>query len=174
MSNPFLGQITMVGFNFAPRGYAQCDGAILSINQNQSLFALLGTTFGGDGRSTFGLPDLRSRTPIHKGSANGDPSHSLGSKTGQETVKLIDSNMPTHDHVLNASPDNATSNTAGTGANRVLAKADIDMHRSPGTLVGSHPDTITTEGGDLSHNNMQPFLTIKFNIALQGVFPSRN
>ncbi len=97
MSNPFLGQITIVGFNFAPRGYAQCNGQILAINQNQSLFALLGTTYGGDGRSTFALPDLRSRTPIHKGSANGT-SHALGNKAGEEKHTLIPQEMPQHSH----------------------------------------------------------------------------
>ena len=170
MSNPFLGQITIVGFNFAPRGYAQCNGQILSINQNQSLFALLGTTYGGDGRSTFGLPELRGRTPIHIGSANGT-SHPLGNKGGAETVTLIESNMPGHNHRARASSD-AGDQVIQVG--QVLAEDQIYVAPRSGTLVAMGAAEITDTGSDQSHNNMQPFLTLKYNIALAGVFPSRN
>ena len=172
MSNPFLGQITMVGFNFAPRGYAQCNGQLLSINQNQSLFALLGTTYGGDGRSTFALPDLRSRTPIHIGSANGD-SHALGNKAGEEAHTLIPQEMPQHTHDLKASSTDGNSNIA---KDNILARLATGNYRLPtrADFIEMQSGTVTNTGNNQSHNNMQPFLTIKFNIALAGVFPSRN
>ena len=173
MSNPFLGQITIVGFNFAPRGYAQCNGQILSINQNQSLFALIGTTYGGDGRSTFALPDLRGRTPIHKGSSNGT-SHQMGNKAGEEKHTLIAQEMPVHTHDLKASGTDG-NNIFPTG--NILAALSTGAYRqnpAAANFIEMRSGTVTNTGSNQSHNNMQPFLTIKFLIALAGVFPSRN
>ena len=172
MSNPFLGQITIVGFNFAPRGYAQCNGQILSINQNQSLFALLGTTYGGDGRSTFGLPELRGRTPIHIGSANGT-SHALGNKGGEESHTLIDSEMPAHTHRVQASDTDADDNIpTGNILGKVLSQLYVAPTRA--SLTDMVAGSVGDAGNNQSHVNMQPFLTIKYLIALAGVFPSRN
>ncbi len=172
MSEPFLGEIMIVGFNFAPRGWAQCNGQILPINQNQSLFSLLGTTFGGDGRTSFALPDLRSRTPIHIGSINGT-THSLGQKGGAENVALLESDMPAHDHTARASSD-AGNVFIPTGA--VLAESVSLIYRppTPRHLVAMHAAQVADTGSDQAHNNMQPFLTLKYIIALSGVFPSRN
>ena len=166
MSEPFLAEIRIVGFNFAPRGWAFCDGQILPINQNQSLYSLLGTTYGGDGRTSFALPDLRGRTPIHVGSSNGT-SHSLGQKSGVETHTLAVSEMPGHDHALQATSANGDSaipagNLLGAYANGYRAGTDLT------DMVGG---TVANVGGQ-SHNNMQPSLALHFCIALQGLFPS--
>ena len=169
MSNPFLGMINIVGFNFAPVGYAFCDGAILSINQNQSLFALIGTTYGGDGRSTFGLPELRGRVPIHKGSSNGD-SVSLGQKSGEEKHTLTVGEIPGHDHVAKASADNADTPIA---AGNLLAAAN-NVYRTADGLTALNPQSVANAGASQGHENMMPFGTLNFIIALQGVFPSRN
>ena len=173
MSEPFLAEIRMVGFNFAPRGWAFCDGQILPINQNQSLYSLLGTTYGGDGRTSFGLPGLRGRAPIHVGS-NGGSSHVLGSKGGEESHLLSIAEMPAHDHVAQASQNDATLGNAA-GGNNVLTKANIDMYRQHDATTQTNLNTgmIGTVGGQ-SHNNMQPYLAVNFCIALQGLFPSRN
>lgn len=167
MSEPFLAEIRMVGFNFAPRGWAFCDGQILPINQNQSLYSLLGTTYGGDGRTSLGLPDLRGRAPMH---FNG--SHPLGQKGGQETHTLQVSEMPAHNHNLNASGAETGGITPG---GNVLANAGASLYTdqiavNKGQLRAS---TIGTVGGQ-AHNNMQPTLAIRFCIALRGLFPSRN
>jgi microcystin-dependent protein len=167
MSEPFLAEIKIVGFNFAPRGYAFCDGQILPINQNQSLFSLLGTTYGGDGRTTFALPDLRSRTPIHTGTIN-----RLGTKAGSETHTLSDLDLPSHTHQVKATSSDATSEdpNGGTwaansdGTNYGTALADASMSAN----------SLTRVGGSQAHNNMQPFLSVYFVIALRGLFPSRN
>ena len=172
MSEPFLAEIMIVGFNFAPRGWAQCNGQILPINQNQSLFSLLGTTFGGDGRTSFALPDLRSRTPIHIGSINGT-THNLGQKGGAENVALLESDMPAHDHTARASTD--TGNVL-LPVDQVLAVSPNQFYRSPTprSLVAMDAAEVADTGSDQAHNNMQPFLTLKYIIALSGIFPSRN
>ena len=174
MSEPFLGQITIFAFNFAPRGFAQCDGQILPMNQNQSLYALLGTMYGGDGRTTFGLPDLRGRVPIHFGNGLDLTPRNLGQKAGDERVQLTTAQMPQHTHALRADGDN--SNRIDP-ANHVLGKAPSNLY---GTLApGASPVAMATPavssvGANQDHNNMQPFLTVNFCIALQGLFPSRN
>lgn len=166
MSEPFLAEVRMVGFNFAPRGWAFCDGQILPINQNQSLFSLLGTTYGGDGRTSFGLPELRGRTPVHVG--NG---HALGEKAGEDQHTFSLSEIPQHTHVpQGANVPGDQPNPAGS----VPATA-------PDNVYGARSDTVTMNAGMVanagigqSHENMMPFLAISFVIALQGLFPSRN
>ena len=168
MAEPFLAEVRIVGFNFPPRGWAFCDGQILPINQNQSLYSLLGTTYGGDGRTSFALPDLRGRTPIHFG--NG---YNLGNKSGTETVSLSQAEMPAHGHTLQAS---SVDGTAQTPSGNVLARTVGLQYEAGASSIGSdiHADTIAAAGSSQGHNNMMPYITLAFCIALQGVFPSRN
>jgi microcystin-dependent protein len=165
MAEPFLSEIRLMSFNFAPKGWATCDGQLLPINQNQALFALLGTTFGGDGRVNFALPDLRGRTPIHVGSG-----HTVGERGGEQAHTLSISEIPTHTHVLTGASNTATTDTP---ANTLLmGQSSIDMYRSPTTLSAMDPGSVSNTGGSQAHLNMQPFLVISFCIALQGIFPS--
>lgn len=166
MSEPFLAEVRIVGFNFAPRGWAFCDGQILPINQNQSLYSILGTTYGGDGRTSFALPDLRGRTPIHVSDG-----HRLGQKSGEETHTLSGAEMPQHNHTAKASSVDG-NNVAPTGA--VLANATTSTYVAPANLVNMNAGAVTNVGGGQAHENMQPYLAINFCIALQGLFPSRN
>jgi len=170
MSEPFLAEVRMVGFNFAPRGWAFCDGQILPINQNQSLYSLLGTTYGGDGRTTFALPDLRGRTPIHVGNSNGGANHLLGQKSGEESVTLSANEMPQHDHVAQASDDNADS---GDPTGRVLARSTSPTYHPPANLTALSPLAVSSSGNQ-AHDNMMPYLAVNFCIAILGLFPSRN
>ena len=170
MSEPFLAEVRLVGFNFAPRGWAFCDGQILPINQNQSLYSLLGTTYGGDGRTSFALPDLRGRVPIHRGSSNG-ADHTLGQKGGEETHTLSAAEMPQHKHSFQASTDPGTKNIP-PGA--VLAQSPNFPYHDTANLVKMKTATIAHTGGGQGHNNMQPTLAVNFCIALRGLFPSRN
>ena len=167
MSEPFLGEIMIVGFNFAPRGWALCDGQILPINQNQSLYSLLGTTYGGDGRTTFALPDLRGRTPIHFG--NG---HNLGQKSGEETHTLSAAEMPAHTHTVQASPT-AADTPLPTG-NLLATTAAADVYNPANNLQNMSGASVANSGSGQAHDNMEPYLTLNFCIALQGLFPSRN
>ncbi|GAB4536506.1 MAG: tail fiber protein [Roseibium sp.] len=171
MSEPFLAEIRLIGFNFAPRGWAFCDGQILPINQNQSLYSLLGTTYGGDGRTSFALPDLRSRTPIHRGDG-----HSLGQKGGAETVTLTAAQIAAHTHAVRANSLPGTS-TEPRDAYFSAPSDPADLtYREPAaaTTTAMRSGTVTNAGGGQAHNNMQPYLTLNFCIALQGLFPSRN
>ena len=170
MSEPFIGQIQMYGFNFAPRGWALCDGQLLPISTNTSLFSLLGTTYGGDGRTTFALPDLRGRVPIHQGTGPGLSPRKIGSKSGSETVTLTVAEMPGHNHQLTCSDVPATLDSP---VNNVIANVPKPAFDPTGTQTMS-PGAITNNGGSRSHNNMQPYLTINFCIALVGIFPSRS
>ncbi len=170
MSEPFLAEVRMVGFNFAPRGWAFCDGQILPINQNQSLYSLLGTTYGGDGRTSFALPDLRGRTPIHVGRSNGGDNHTLGQKGGEETHTLSAAEMPQHLHSWRAA--DADGDTP-IPLNNVLARY-LNGYRDAQDLVEPRAGTLTNVGGGQAHNNMQPTLAVNFCIALRGLFPSRN
>lgn len=165
MSEPFLAEIRMVGFNFAPRGWAFCDGQILPINQNQSLYSLLGTTYGGDGRTSFALPDLRGRSPMHVSS-----NHPEGSKGGEETHTLAGNEIPNHDHILQGTTENANQPVP---TNALLAAAN-NVYGGPNNLVGLRADSVSNAGGSQAHENMQPFIALNFCIALQGLFPSRN
>jgi microcystin-dependent protein len=168
MSEPFLAEVRMVGFNFAPRGWALCDGQILPINQNQSLYSLLGTTYGGDGRTSFALPDMRGRTPIHVG--NG---HREGQKSGEETHTLSVNEMPQHKHVVSASHDNATSTSPG-GRSLAGARENTYSAYDNTTKVAMADTFLAHVGGSQAHENMQPYSTVNFCIAIQGLFPSRN
>jgi microcystin-dependent protein len=172
MAEPFLAEVRMFGFNFPPRGYALCDGQILPINQNQSLYSLLGTTYGGDGRTSFGLPELRGRVPLHR---NG--SHPQGQKTGQENVSLTLAQMPEHNHPVKAAGEVAD---AETPEDSLPAQGDLSggLYASPSAgnelafQEGANP-AVTPFGGG-AHNNLQPSTVISFCIALTGTFPSRN
>ncbi|HZS04615.1 MAG TPA: tail fiber protein [Blastocatellia bacterium] len=165
MAEPFLSEIRLFSFAFAPKGWALCNGQLLPINQNQALFSLLGTTFGGNGQTTFALPDLRGRVPIHFGSG-----HTLGERGGEQAHTLTLAEMPTHYHQVQASSSNGNTNFP---ANNVLAKA-LNVYRNPDNLTQINPASVTNVGGSQAHLNMQPFLTLNFCIALQGIFPSRN
>lgn len=165
MAEPFLSEIRLMSFAFAPKGWALCDGQLLPINQNQGLFSLLGTTFGGDGRVNFALPDLRGRVPIHVGSG-----HTLGERGGEQAHTLSMAEMPTHYHVLNAS---ATSGNSPVPVGNVFASTPNLIYGPVGALVALHPQTVSSTGGSQAHVNMQPFLTLSFCIALQGIFPSQ-
>ncbi|MBE9461798.1 phage tail protein [Dyadobacter subterraneus] len=168
MAEPFLAEIRMMSFNFAPKGWAFADGQLLTINQNQGLFSLLGTTFGGDGRVNFALPDLRSRTPIHVSN-----SHILGDRGGEQNHTVSINELPTHTHTMKASDAGpATSNPVGNSlSSSKPANQYTRQQINPVTLA---PATIANVGGSQAHSNMQPFLTVSFCIALQGNFPSPN
>lgn len=172
MSEPFLAEIRIVGFNFAPRGWALCDGQILPINQNQSLYSLLGTTYGGDGRTSFALPDLRGRTPLHRttSSTPGIGDHKLGQRGGEETHTLSVGEMPQHTHGARAANLEAVTTDPGGS---VLANAP-GMYGPASTTIMMRPNNLTTSGNNNAHDNMQPSLAVNFCIALQGLFPSRN
>jgi len=167
MSEPFLGEIKLVSFNFAPKGWALCNGQFLPINQNQALFALLGTMYGGNGQTTFALPNLRGRVPISFGSG-----HTLGEAAGSTSVTITQQTMPQHLHFLNVSGN--ASVTDSPDSNSVLGTASIDLYRAPTNLGAMDPGTVSSVGGSQPHNNMMPYLVLNYCIALQGIFPSRN
>jgi microcystin-dependent protein len=167
MAEPFLSEIRIMSFGFPPKGWALCAGQLLPINQNQALFSLLGTTYGGDGRVNFALPDLRSRTPIHVGDG-----HTLGERSGESAHTVAISELPTHAHFVHASSSDG-NNVVPT--NNVLASPLNQSYRAPDqALTTMVPGTITNVGGSQPHDNMQPYLTLSFCIALQGIFPSPN
>ncbi|MDX1545467.1 MAG: tail fiber protein [Rhodothermales bacterium] len=170
MSEPFLAEVRIVAFNFAPRGWAFCDGQILPISQNQSLYSLLGTTYGGDGRTSFALPDLRGRTPIHVGSSNGS-AHPLGQKSGEETHTLSAAEMASHTHQARG---NSGAVDTGAIAGNTWGAASDALYSDQAANANMHTGIATNTGGGQAHNNMQPFLALNFCIALQGLFPSRN
>ncbi|MAE65355.1 MAG: phage tail protein [Phycisphaeraceae bacterium] len=170
MSDPFVGEIRMFAGNFAPRSWAFCDGQLLSINQNDALFSLLGTIYGGDGRTTFGLPDLRGRVPIHQGSGAGLTPRQIGSRSGQETVTLGQNQLPSHTHPWQAANIAATS-TQPVGNAPAIAQGDV--YTSDITALNMSGSAIANAGGSQPHVNMMPFLAIHFIIALVGIYPSR-
>lgn len=174
MADPFVAEIRIFPFNFAPKGWAWCDGQLLPISQNTALFSLLGTTYGGDGKSTFALPDLQGSAPMHPGQGPGLSLHDLGETGGSQTVTLLESEIPAHSHSLNASQGDGTERTPGVAGGQLLATGvGIAQYQTPGALTTLNPGAVTSAGGDQPHNNMQPYLTFYFNIALQGVFPPR-
>lgn len=170
MAEPFLSEIRIMSFNFAPKSWAMCNGQFLPINQNQALFSLLGTTYGGNGQTTFALPDLRGKTPIHVGSG-----HTLGETGGQQAHTLTLSEMPQHLHPVNATSTQAAAGTNSAAPTRVLAQSNFSFGwGSAANLQSFAQNAISNVGGSQAHQNMQPFLTLTFCIALQGIFPSPN
>jgi microcystin-dependent protein len=172
MADPFIAEIRIFPFNFAPRGWASCDGQVLPISQNTALFALLGVTYGGDGKSTFGLPDLRGNAPMHPGQGPGLSARTLGEEGGNEAVTVPTSEMPGHGHRMRGAaqdpalakavnPDASWSLTQGGGVYQTSADAQLAA------------EAVGPAGGSAPHNNMQPYLTLAFTIALQGIFPPR-
>ena len=165
MAEPFLSEIRVMSFVFAPKGWALCNGQLLPINQNQALFSLLGTTYGGNGQTTFALPDLRGRTPIHMGS-----SHTLGEPGGEQAHTLTISEMPMHMHPIVGSSADANGVLP---ANSLFAKSPQQVYGPPANFTSLNAGTVTSAGGSQAHLNMQPYLTLNFSIALQGIFPSQ-
>lgn len=173
MSEPFVGEIRMFAGNFAPRGWAFCDGQLLAVSQNDALFSLLGTIYGGDGRTTFALPDMRGRIPIHAGSGPGLSDRRLGSKGGQENVTLTTNQLPSHSHTPKASGALATSPNPQTNVTGTSTTLNAFIANDPPTAA-LNSSTITAVGGSRSHTNLQPFICINFIIALFGIYPSRH
>jgi microcystin-dependent protein len=167
MAEPFLSEIRIMSFNFAPKGWALCNGQLLPINQNQALFSLLGTTYGGDGRTTFALPDLRDRAPIHVGAG-----FVLGERGGEQAHTVASGELPAHTHTVNAS---SSDGNAVIPTSNVLASSLNQSYRAPDqALTSLVSGTIANTGGSQPHENMQPYLVLTFCIALQGIFPSQN
>ncbi len=167
MAEPFLSEIRIMSFGFPPKGWALCDGQLLPINQNQALFSLLGTTYGGDGRVNFGLPNLQGRAPIHMGAG-----HTLGERGGEQGHTLSISELPQHTHVL--SGNDTAANAGNPSTTRVLAKSNgANLYAAASNLSAMDPTAIGNTGGSQAHLNMQPFLVLNFSIALQGIFPSQ-
>jgi microcystin-dependent protein len=181
MSEPFLSEIKLVSFNFPPKGWAMCNGQLLPINQNQALFSLLGTTYGGNGQTNFALPNFRGRVAIHEGSG-----HTLGEAAGSTSVTITQQTMPTHIHLMQARNELAPANLAGVeaGPTKTPAQALVSLpnnQTTPGNIYGTgaptgamKPNAVSNTGGSQAHNNMMPYLVLNFVIALQGIFPSPN
>ena len=172
MAEPFIAEIRMFAAGFAPRGWAFLNGALLSISQNEALFSLLGTTYGGDGRTTFALPDLRGRLPLHVGQGPGLSNRPLGSKGGTEKETITEAQLPSHNHTMQGLSSNA--NQAGPQNRMVAVSTTFDLYQASAPGVDMSADAVTSVGGGGSHNNLMPFLCLSFIIALFGVFPSRN
>lgn len=174
MSTPFIASIIMFGGNFAPRGWAFCNGQLLSIAQNTALFSILGTTYGGNGQTTFALPDLRGRVPLHHGQGPGLSSYSLGQQAGSETETLTTNQMPAHQHSFTIVANNAEGGQT-KAAGRYLGKSDAAIYAptTDNTAMGAQPPT-SIVGGNQPFEIVQPYLCVSFIIALEGIFPSRN
>jgi microcystin-dependent protein len=165
MADPFLSEIRICSFNYAPSGWAMCNGQLMPINQNQALFSLLGTNFGGDGRVTFGLPDLRGRVPLHWGS-----DFTLGQRGGEISHTLSQSELPAHNHTLQGS---SLAGDTAVAAQHLLAATGELAYRNPRDLVALHSASVSNSGGSIAHQNMQPYLVLTFIIAIIGIFPSQ-
>ncbi|HRY42748.1 MAG TPA: tail fiber protein [Thermoanaerobaculia bacterium] len=172
MADPFVAEIRIFPFNFAPKGWAFCDGQILPLSQNTALFSLLGTTYGGDGKSNFGLPNMQGNAPMHPGQGPGLSLHELGETGGSDTVSLLESEIPAHAHTLRADVlDIADTNVVSPTASFALSSGGT-LYQSTAN-VSLSGNALAPAGGDQPHNNMQPYLTLNFCIALQGVYPPR-
>ena len=167
MAEPFLSEIRLFSFGFPPKGWALCNGQLLPINQNQALFSLLGTTYGGDGRVNFALPNLQGRVPVHTGSG-----HTLGERGGEQSHTLSISELPAHTHTAQAAASGGTQSVPAN--NLMLSQRAAEIYRAPSSLAPMVGGTCVNTGGSQAHQNMQPFLTLNFCIALQGIFPSPN
>jgi microcystin-dependent protein len=175
VSSPFVAEIRIFPFNFAPKGWAFCNGQLLPISQNTALFSLLGTNYGGDGKSTFALPNLQGSAPMHPEQGPGLSIHFLGESDGSDTVTLLETEIPSHNHNLQATAQNALQSLPGTG--NLLAHSNgafAYQENTSSNLVSMNPTAIAPNGGDQAHNNLQPYLTLNFCIALQGIFPARH
>ncbi|MDX1941514.1 MAG: tail fiber protein [Saprospiraceae bacterium] len=174
MADPFVAEIRIFPFNFAPKGWAWCDGQLLPLSQNTALFSLLGTTYGGNGKSNFALPDLQGRAPMHPGQGPGLSLHDLGETGGSETVTLLESEIPSHNHALMGSSITATSLSPVSGSTAFARTTGGGIYSTSTTLNAQLSDVaVAPTGGDAPHNNLMPYLTFYFCIALQGVFPPR-
>jgi len=172
MADPFVGEIRIVGFNFAPTGWALCDGQLMAISQNTALFSLLGTMYGGDGKSTFALPDFQGRAAMDAGTGSGLTARTVGDKGGAETIAVTVPQLPPHRHVFRATAATATTSTP---TSELLAEpAQPSLYGLSGEATQMYAASVVPAGGSYPHNNMMPYLTMDFIIALQGIFPSRN
>lgn len=170
--DPFVAEIRIFPFNFPPKGWAFCDGQILPLSQNTALFSLLGTTYGGDGKSNFALPDMQGNAPMHPGQGPGLSLHDLGETGGSETVSLLESEIPSHSHSVSASVADGTDQTP-VGSKLATGISISQFAPNNGPLTQLSDNALAPAGGDQPHNNMQPYLTLNFCIALQGVYPPR-
>jgi len=176
MSEPFLAEINMFGGNFAPRGWAKCDGQLLAISQYSAVFSLLGTIYGGDGRTTFGLPDMRGRVPMHEGTGPGLSQRRLGERGGAENVALNAQQMPSHNHTATLHAESKLGDASISPSGKLLARGVPVAEPDPGDNRTMAADSIIVQnnGGNQGHPNMQPYLAVNFIIALQGIYPSRS
>lgn len=173
MADPFVAEIRIFPFNFAPKGWAWCDGQLLPLSQNTALFSLLGTTYGGNGKSNFALPDLQGRAPMQPGQGPGLSLHDLGETGGSETVTLLESEIPSHSHAMRASADPADVQAPSPAVTLARSSGGMAYSTNTGGLVQMADTALAPAGGDQPHNNMMPYLTFYFCIALQGIFPPR-
>lgn len=173
MSDAFVGEIRMVGFNFAPRGWAQCNGQLLPLSQNTALFSLLGTFYGGDGKSTFALPNLQGSAPMHQGQGQGLSERFLGEQAGSPYVTLLGTEMPAHAHVARTNAEGSTDSNPANLIWTSVANTASPPYGPANNLVQMNPMALAPTGSSLPHNNMQPYLTVNFIIAMQGIFPPR-
>jgi microcystin-dependent protein len=171
MADPFVAEIRIVGFNFAPTGWALCNGQLMPISQNTALFSLLGTQYGGDGKTTFALPNLQGRVPIHAGQGPGLTDRAIGESGGAATVTLTAAEMPSHSHAI--ATTSAPADRSNPASSRFAAPAD-SVYTAQAANTATHPSTVGSDGGNQPHNNLQPFLVLNFVIALQGIFPPRS
>jgi microcystin-dependent protein len=173
MANPFVGEIRCFGFNFAPQGWAACNGQLTAISQNTALFNLIGTTYGGDGQTTFALPNLQSRVPIHQGSFAGS-NYLLGQVSGVETVTVTTLELPAHTHTITATSNAAALKRPVTNTFYAASSSGNNFYESGTTLTALASNTVSSAGGGQAHSNIQPYLTLNWCISLFGIFPSRN
>jgi microcystin-dependent protein len=174
MADPFVAEIRIVPFNFAPKGWAWCNGQLMPLSQNTALFSLLGTTYGGDGKSTFALPNLQGSAPMHPGQGPGLSLHDLGESGGSESVTLLETEMPAHTHPLKAGADPADAQVPSSEVSLARSSGGSAYNPNAAGVTAMAGVALTPAGGGQPHNNLQPYLTLNFCIALQGVFPPRS